>query len=239
MRASLGQARHVRSSALGPKLDHMARSLVDTVHYAREIQCNAHALLEDAQLLFDHGRWARAFALSVLAEEEAGKALLAIAEQLPGDDDFADLKPKRHEDKLTATALAGIAFLGDLGDIQDKARQIDSGALHREKLAALYVDHGPTGLQSPASITCERATQALGRSRELIGWMRAHLGQLTPEAIDAAIQLDAYLTPKMEEYFREHGEAAGLDLVRQMMDWSSAQARGELSTGNASPSAAE
>ncbi|NHB84894.1 AbiV family abortive infection protein [Tessaracoccus sp. HDW20] len=132
----------------------MARSLGDTVHYARELQLNAHALLEDAQLLFDQGRWARAFALSVLAEEEAGKALLAIAEQLPGND-FADFKPNRHEDKLTATALAGIAFLGDLGDIRDKARQIDSGALHREKLAALYVDQGPDGLQSPTSITCE------------------------------------------------------------------------------------
>lgn len=64
----------------------MARSLGDTVHYARELQVNAHSLLEDAQQLFDHGRWARAFALSVLAEEEAGKALLAIAEQLSGDD---------------------------------------------------------------------------------------------------------------------------------------------------------
>lgn len=215
----------------------MVRSLGDTVHYAGELQLNAQALLEDAQLLFNHGRWARAFALSVLAEEEAGKALLAIAEQLPGDD-LADLKPKRHEDKLTATALTGIAFLGDLGDIQDKARQIDSGALHREKLAALYVDHGPDGLQAPTSITRERATQALSRSRKLIGWMTEHLGQLTPEAIDAAIQLDATLTPKMEDYFREHGEAAGLDLLRQMMDWSLAQARGELSTCIASPGAA-
>ena len=108
VRASLGHARHVRTSALGPKLDLMARSLVDTVHYARELQCNAHALLEDAQLLFDHGRWARAFALSVLAEEEAGKALLAIAEQLPGDD-FADLKPKRHEDKLASIVHGGVS----------------------------------------------------------------------------------------------------------------------------------
>lgn len=115
--------------------------------------------------------------------------------------------------------------------------KIDSGALHREKLAALHVEHGPDGMQSPTSTTCERATQALSRSRKLIGWMTEHLGQLTPEAIEAPIQLDAYLTPKMENYFREHGEAAGLDLLRQLMDWSLAQARG-ASNCTASPDAA-
>ena len=85
-------------------------------------------------------------ALAVLAEEEAGKALIAIAEQLPGDE-FSDLRPTRHEDKLTATALTEIAFLGDLRKFQQDAERIDTGALHREKLAALYVDQWPAGIQ--------------------------------------------------------------------------------------------
>ena len=37
---------------------------------------NARSLLSDAELLFDHGRYARATALAVLAVEEVGKCLL-------------------------------------------------------------------------------------------------------------------------------------------------------------------
>lgn len=85
----------------------MARSTVDTIHYAGELQDNARSLLDDAQLLFDHGRWARALALAVLAEEEAGKALPAVAQLMPVSD-LADLKPRRHEDKLHAMAITEI-----------------------------------------------------------------------------------------------------------------------------------
>lgn len=210
----------------------MARSIVDTAHYAGELQDNARSLLEDAQLLLEHRRWARVLALAVLAEEETGKALLAIAAHMPGDG-LTELKPNRHEDKLTTTTLAGMAFLGDLGGIQDKVRQIDAGALHRQKLAALYVDHTPAGLRSPASISCEQATEALVRTGNLIEWMSAHLAPLTPEAIEAAAHLNAVLTPKLEEFFLEHGDVAGFTLLRQMMAWSLEQGRGELPTGNA------
>ncbi len=134
-------------------------------------------------------------------QEETGKTLLAIAERLPGDD-FADLEPKRHEHKLTAMAISEVALLGEHQHFQTRARQIDSGAVHRERLAALYVDLA-AGFQSPASVTCERATKALSRTRRLIDWMSTHLGQNTPEAIDVAIHLNATLThPQMEQYFQ-------------------------------------
>lgn len=212
----------------------MSRSLVDAVHYASELQSNARTLLDDAHLLFDHGRWARALALAVLAEEEAGKALIAIAEQLPGDE-FSDLRPTRHEDKLTATALTEIAFLGDLRKFQQDAERIDTGALHREKLAALYVDQWPAGIQSPASITPARAAEALSRTEELIEWISARLAQVTPEAVDVAIQLNAVLTAKMEEYFEQHGAAAGLELVRAFVEWGFSQTASEAATTSHSP----
>lgn len=184
--------------------------------------------LSDAQILYAHERWARAFALAVLAQEEAGKALLAIAEQIPGND-VADLKPRRHEDKLTAVAITEIAFLGDLADIEARARQVDGAALHREKLSALYVDAGPHCLQSPASFTRDRAEEGLNRARELVSWTTAHLGEITPESIVAAIELTNTLMPAMEKFTQDHGAEAGLGLARQIVEWSLAQARRDVS----------
>jgi AbiV family abortive infection protein len=50
-----------------PGNDRLARELLNA------ISKNAHELLEDAQLLLDHERWARAFALATFAAEEIGK----------------------------------------------------------------------------------------------------------------------------------------------------------------------
>jgi AbiV family abortive infection protein len=209
----------------------VVRQVTDAVQFARELQGNALALLEEAQILFEHGRWARALALAVLAEEEAGKALLTIREQLPGDD-FGDLKANRHEDKLTAMALTELAFRGDLRDFQERAGQIDTGTLHREKLAALYVDFGPSGLQSPRSVTPERAEHSLSVAGEIIGWVRTHLGQISVEAIEAAILLDGTMTPTMEQYEREYGPERALELARQMVAWGLAQTSGASAAGD-------
>jgi hypothetical protein len=81
------------------------------------------------------------------------------------------------------------------------------------------VDFGPSGLQSPLSVTPERAEHSLSRASEIIGWIRTHLGQISVEAIEAAILLDETLTPTMEQYVREHGLERALELVRQMMAW--------------------
>src|SRR6478752_6213499 len=50
-----------------PPNDKLARELLDA------ISKNAHDLLEDAVLLLEHERWARAFALATFAVEEIGK----------------------------------------------------------------------------------------------------------------------------------------------------------------------
>ncbi len=45
----------------------------------RQAAQNARDLLAEAEILLDRGRWARAFALAVLASEEFGKGSAAVA----------------------------------------------------------------------------------------------------------------------------------------------------------------
>lgn len=101
------------------------------------------------------------------------------------------------------------------------------------------MDQGPAGLQSPTAITYERAVLALSRTRDLIGWVKAHLGQITPEVIDIAIQLNAILGPLLEEYFRKYGDAAGFEVLRQVMAWGPVKRSVESSTAGPSPDSTE
>lgn len=206
----------------GPTSDQLARD----VAYLRALQGNAESLLRDADLLFSHGRWARALALAVLAMEEAGKAVLATARLFP-DDDLAELKPTRHEDKLTTAGLVEVGFLGDLSEVRTLIGQLDSSALHREKLSALYVDQREGDLRCPTSVAEERAEQVLAISRRITEWLGSTYNTLSPESIEAARRLTSALTPALDQYVIEYGEEAGLDMARRIVDWGQRLARGE------------
>jgi AbiV family abortive infection protein len=67
---------------------------------------NARSLLSDAELLFDHGRYARAAALSVLAVEEVGKFYLLKWERAEAKQAMRYHPPKQRmvADVVAATA---------------------------------------------------------------------------------------------------------------------------------------
>lgn len=197
---------------------HLAEELALGADYLRQLQGNAESLLADAELLFMHQRWARALVLAVLATEEAGKAILSTASLLP-DDDLAELKPTRHEDKLTAAALLATGFTGDLSDLRALLSQIDSGALHRQKLSAIYVDRRDGGVVSPSFVTHDDAERAIKDARRVIELLSGILGQVSPEAIECALRLSEALTPVLDKYVHEHGEAAGLQVARDLVAW--------------------
>ena len=210
----------------------MGTSHDDTSLFVRETLDNSQGLLTEARLLFTHERWARAFALAILAQEEAAKALLTLAEAMPHND-LADLKPTRHEDKLTAAALTELVFFGDLEDIVTQARQISGGAKHREKLAALYVDLRSDGLHSPASITRESAQDAVAQAENLVLGVCKDLRDVTDQAIEAAIWLTQNVQPRLDEFAEQHGHTAGLQLARSLMEWAHLHAMSESSQGSA------
>ncbi|MCA0297165.1 MAG: AbiV family abortive infection protein [Actinobacteria bacterium] len=194
---------------------HPAEELALGANYLRQLQGNAESLLADAQLLFTHQRWARALVLAVLATGEAGKAILFTAGLLP-DDDLAELKSTRHEDKLTAAALLAAGFTGDLSDLSALFSQIDSGALHRRKLSAIYVDRRVGGVVSPSAVTHDDAERAMEDARRVVELLSGILGQMSPEAIEYALQLNEVLTPVLDRCVQEHGDAAGLQVARDL-----------------------
>ncbi len=49
--------------------------------------------------------------------------------------------------------------------------------------------------------------------------MSGILGQLSPEAITCALWLNETLTPVLDKYVQEHGDAAGLQLARDLVAW--------------------
>jgi len=197
------------------------------VTYLRALQANAEALLSDAELLFSHQRWARALALAVLALEEEGEAVLATSGLFP-DDDLAELSARRHEDKLMTASLVGVGFLGDLADLRIDICQLDSRALHVEKLSALYVDQTGDGLGTPGSVTKERAEQVIADAKRVVQWLGRWYNGLAPEVLECAQRLNAELAPTLDRYVLDHGEEAGLDMARRMIAWSDKLNQGEV-----------
>lgn len=201
----------------------MAQTVSGALLYVDELLQNAEALVLESRLLFTHRRWARAFALAVLAEEETGKAFLAISGQMPVDE-LANLKTTRHADKLIAAAITEVAFLSEMTDFAAQAGAIDGMALHREKLGALYVDAHSDGIRSPSALTEERAQPELDRAERLVRWTKAQLGTIDAAAIEAAALVGSTLTQAMEQYVLDHGIDAGIHLMRQLAEWGRTQA---------------
>lgn len=125
-------------------------------------------------------------ALAVLALEEVGKAVLATSRLFPADD-LAELKATRHEDKLLTASLVDIGFFSDLAEFRAEVGVMDSTALHREKLSALYVDHREGVVKCP-SVSKERAEQVLTDAKRVVAWLGKTYAQVSPEAIELAQQ---------------------------------------------------
>lgn len=121
-------------------IDERARNLI------RAALENAHALLADAQLMFDHERWARAHGLAVFAMEEIGKAWLA---QHP--DAYSGgkgLEPSRdHQQKLTAARQMMSLFEQisahrpiDVEEWFSEGHGYEAEKDFNDRMAGLYVD---------------------------------------------------------------------------------------------------
>lgn len=100
---------------------------------------NAQDLLSDASLLLTSGRDARAFVLSVLAREEAGKALLALAQDM-GDPEIHRRHLTSHREKLLSAGAAPLFLVGDPDRVSEGAQDLKNDKTHEETMAGLYVD---------------------------------------------------------------------------------------------------
>jgi AbiV family abortive infection protein len=144
-------ARRLASYELGARIirqmDETAilHELVDD--FGRAAADNALQLVEEADLLEEHGHGARAFALTVFAAEELGKAF--ICTMSVSHDDWAVFDAMVRGSKKHQTKLLGALFLmkrapklaGEPGyDLAEELRDLVAGDLDTAKMRALYVD---------------------------------------------------------------------------------------------------
>lgn len=158
----------------GPLVD------ADLMHLAQHAAENSRDLLDEADMLIQRGRWARAGALAVLAVEEAGKAQLChvwAAHVIPNLNSL--MSPGAWADFWDAF----VDHPGKLDRLLSRAdgegRCQDFGAwktvahvLHTNKMRCLYVDWSIEGghgmLLTPSRITEDEARDLVETSREFL-----------------------------------------------------------------------
>lgn len=131
---------------------------------------NASSLVDDATLLLDHGRHARAYALAALASEELGKVYLCL-DALLGDGmqdrQFWNLW-REHRDKLVSARTYAAAFVDDLDQIDFSELSPDAEHIGETKMASIYVDFRDEQLMTPQRIDPEESDRLLSAVRRSI-----------------------------------------------------------------------
>lgn len=126
---------------------------------------NAGGLVDDARLLLEAGRWARAHALATLALEEFGKSTLCVAALQYSEEQskkfWSDFT--KHQVKLGyALSIVRTLIASVPSDVVEAITRVVSEAEsgHSEKLAGLYVDFDS---DNATILSPERVTEAMAR----------------------------------------------------------------------------
>lgn len=180
--------------------------------FAKACAENGVGLLQDAELLLQHERFARALALGVLAQEELGKAIAAMSVVTHGvspdsSREFAEFRTS-HREKLLASALfrwltvrTDSTSANETIDDFAQAPQESNGA----KMGAFYVDMSDARIRRPTEVTATQAREVVGQASQLaeclMPWITAVDVELHAEPL-------AVLGPQFAEvlthYVQEH-----------------------------------
>lgn len=154
------------------------------IGFAAAAARNALDMLSDAELLCTGQRWARTYALAVLAVEELGKAsgvltLALVPSELRAQVPVRDLLG-RHDVKQAAGLVMHLLEFGTPGvaaRVEGATRLADQlarvaeevGEANRAKQRGLYVDLVGGELKRPEEVTEADARAAIARAREVAG----------------------------------------------------------------------
>ena len=144
---------------------------------------NAIALLDDAEFLFQNGRYPRATALAVLAGEEAVKFWLMKWKPTGWESHFYQHGPKLAVTAAFHQAEAAGVLMGSTGDLVETYRTAPSAPDHEQwaqrarafapiKMAALYVDVDDCAVREPHTIGQETAAKCLAYARQEVERLR-------------------------------------------------------------------
>lgn len=164
------------------------------------LQSNAQSLLDDASLLYEHGRFPRAYALAALAGEELGKIYLCLDALLSrGKIDGQEFwwGWRQHGEKLVSMRAYAAAFIEDLDDLKVEQLGPDARRIGATKMSALYVDFDGHQPLLPDHVTDSEAAELLLRTRLSLRHLEGALAGLKPVVVEAAHALG----PALEAFF--------------------------------------
>jgi AbiV family abortive infection protein len=151
----------------------MAQDRANLAALAGKAAQNARDLLAEAEILLDRGRWARAFALSVLAFEEFGKgsaavALAALPAEMGAQLPVHDLQA-RHGPKLSS-AYGVSAMFGPPAQMREALSAMEDLArdANEAKVRGFYVDLRDDGSVRQPSDEVTEARGQVARVREVL-----------------------------------------------------------------------
>lgn len=212
----------------------MVPNPTESVAFIAALIKNAQDLLADAKVLLEHDRHARAFVLSILAREEAGKALLVLANAM-GDPDIQSWQLSSHREKLSSAAAADLFLLGELPQVFEGVQRLESESANREKMAGLYVDRRDGELRTPDRIEPARAAEAYAGASALLDRLEPILGSLTPDALSFAQLFDQELGRVLDQYVETAGTTAAAELARRIIEWGTGQVAASVEMKEAAP----
>jgi AbiV family abortive infection protein len=152
------------------------------------VLANATELLEDALFLLNDGRYARSYAITVLAREEMAKlamvvrAVYALNDHEQFDWDRFYRRIKKHEAKLEVFALVEIIISTNLSQQVDKTaelRRLLSEPENRRKLNegkqdGFYVSVAAEGVRLPSDVISDELARSLyHRTRTMLEFFRS------------------------------------------------------------------
>jgi AbiV family abortive infection protein len=154
-------------------------------------QDNARGLLADAVLLLDHGRWARAAALAILAIEEAGKvdvlrAILLARDEREARDEWRDYRS--HTRKNAHWIIGHLAAKG-ARRLEDLRPIVREGSAHPHMLEATK----QMALYSDAYGTCRWSRPEREIDEPLARWLVELAQLLSPDEEGSAMTSAAEL----------------------------------------------
>jgi AbiV family abortive infection protein len=163
---------------------------------------NASELVDEAQLLFEHGHWSRAVFLCCISGEELGKcfiSLSAIVNRITGKFDEKDYRQRfrTHREKTGTLTFFEAVFVS----LSDKAAQtldVDIDTQEKMKLASLYCDlygveaHAPSDL-----VNKELASEVLKLAKNRV----KHFKKRIRPQFDDVVQVDAAEVARFQDEF--------------------------------------
>lgn len=181
---------------------------------------NAAAIAEDATLLYENDRYARAYAVAALAGEELGKVYRCLEAVLTAEGS----EPRQfwrawreHGDKLGSARADAAAFIDDLCALDVDELAPDARTVAAQKLSAIYVDFDGESALTPARISGANAAQLLETTRTSIAHARQELAGLTIDVVAASHVLGPALSAFFDEQIEGKVPAEALGELRQLL----------------------